>query len=39
MDPEVAALLAGSDASSSPAEGDEPAPELDLDQLMKELEG
>ena len=39
MDPELAALLAGSDASSEPAEPEEPAADVDLDALMKELEG
>jgi type VI secretion system protein ImpC len=39
MDPELAALLAESDAASSPAEGDEPAADPDLEQLLKDLEG
>ncbi len=38
MDPELAALLAGSGETSSPAEEEEPAADIDLDQLMKDLE-
>ena len=39
MDPELAALLAGSDESSTTADTEEPAADVDLDQLMRELEG
>jgi hypothetical protein len=39
LDPELAALLAGSDASTSLAEAEEPAPDPDLEQLLKDLEG